>query len=190
MFSGIVEFVGTVAQAPTRGRKSTLAIGCPKIKSLALGSSLAVNGVCLTVSSRKKGLLYFDLLKETLRCTNLGFLHAQDLVNLERALVFGKRIEGHLVQGHVDGVGKILKVLARKKEKSFLIGCPARLRKFLLEKGSITVNGVSLTLGKIERGAFGVHCVAHTLKNTNLGGLKVGSPVNLEVDLVAKAVLL
>ena len=192
MFTGIVEKMGKVK---TLGPVSRLRSGSgfriflnvgPKWDRLPIGSSVAVDGVCLTVSGRGRGVLSFDLLKETLKMTRFSSLRAGDRVNLERALRVGRRIEGHFVQGHVDGTGKVLKVLRRNKEKSFLVSFPKSIKNYILPKGSIALNGVSLTIGKIQTGAFWVYVIPHTSKKTNLGLIRQGDHVNLEADVLLK----
>ena len=187
MFTGIVEKKAQILEwSPSRpGRSISLKVAGGWDK-LALGSSVSVDGCCLTVSRRGRGRIVFDLLNETLRRTRFSSLRPGDWVNLERPLKSGQRIEGHFVLGHIDGTGKILKALSGKKEKSLLISFPQVVKNYILSKGSVAVNGVSLTIGKIEKGAFWVHGIPHTLKWTNLDQLAPGDRVNLEADALLK----
>ena len=183
MFTGIVECVGIVR----KGLSETLSVEVPAIwKDVKVGSSVAVHGVCLTVVRKTEKRLYFNVIGETKARTVLGKFRAGQKVNLERSMKAGGRFEGHVVLGHVDGVGKIQKVLDQKGQTSFLIGYPPALKRFLVEKGSVAVNGVSMTLGKVGQKAFWVHCIPHTYRRTHFGSLKPGEPVNLEGDILAK----
>lgn len=185
MFTGIIEDLGVVA----RPGKSLLEIKVPaRMRRLPIGASLSVNGACLTVSKKKGGRLFFYLLKETRLRTNLARLGAGERVNLERPLKWKGRVGGHFVPGHVDGTGRVLEIKTTRSEKSFLIRPPADTRRFIREKGSIALNGVSLTVGKVRAGAFWAHAVPLTLARTNLGDLRVRDRVNLEADRPAKSV--
>ena len=195
MFTGIIEKKTEVAALKSTGGGKRLLVWLPKgWKRPLLGSSIAVDGACLTVvagarrlpAGGQAPLLTFDLLAETLRKTHFRSSRPGDIVNLERPVKSGQRIDGHIVQGHVDGTGKALKVLRRKREKSLLISFPKTLKKYLIPKGSIAVNGVSLTLGKTEKNAFWVHVIPHTLKITNLADLSPGDRVHLEADALLK----
>ena len=191
MFTGIVEGVGTIFPVKTGERKSSrsriLSVLVPKkFMSLRTGQSLAVNGACLTVASKRGSVLSFDLLRETERRTMFESLKPGDSVNLERAMRLGSRLEGHFVLGHVDGTGVVRRIVSHGKEKTFFITQPIVIKRYIMEKGSIAVNGVSLTIGQSNRSDFSVHCIPHTLKSTNLGFLKVGRRVNLEADVLIK----
>lgn len=184
MFTGIVETTGEV-----RSRRPDLLSVLPvrPLKEIAVGESVSVDGVCLTVDRVRKGEVAFRLLPETLRATTLGLLKPGRRVNLERSLRAGRRVGGHLLLGHVDGRGKIL---SRRREGNTLtleISLPAGLAGLLVPKGPVAVDGVSLTLDpKLGRNRFSVHLIAHTLSATALGGKREGDRVNLEIDLVAK----
>ena len=189
MFTGVIEVLGrvTACSKKTAGASLKLEIETPKAFSdRRVGSSVAVQGVCLTVVGRKGRRISFQVVRETLRRSTLGQLKPGDRVHLERPLRHGERLEGHFVQGHVDGVGVVQKVLGSKSEKSFLIRYPRKLKRHLAEKGSIAVDGVSLTLGKVLPSGFWIHCVPHTLKLTRFSSLSVGDRVNLETDLLSK----
>lgn len=190
MFTGIVEGVGILQNSivkPKKGATSLMRLKPPHfLKQLKIGSSLAVNGVCLTVIGKANDVILFRMVLETIRRSMLGHLQAGDRVNLERPLKASSRIEGHFVLGHVDGVGTLLKIEHRKKNSSFLIHYPKNLDDYILEKGSIAIDGVSLTVGEVGRGAFWVHVIPHTLKVTNFSGYRPGTRVNLEADILMK----
>lgn len=183
MFTGIVETVGTAAEV------SGLHLGIESdLTDLVVGESIAVNGVCLTVTRPDGGSFVADLSEETLRRTSLGSLKAGSPVNLERAMPAGGRFGGHVVQGHVDGVGTVAgaREFEGSVEMSFTI--PAELERYLVHKGSVTLEGVSLTVATLEPGRFAVALIPHTLKSTTLGAKLPGDPVNIEVDVLAKYV--
>lgn len=189
MFTGIVERLGVVLKGPKKagGSVGVLEIELPLAwKEIKIGSSIALNGACLTVVKKTGKRLSFNVISETKARTILGRLRPGQRVNLERAMKMGGRFEGHVVLGHVDGVGKILKIINQKGQTSFLIAYPKGLKTTLVEKGSVAINGVSMTLGKVLKKSFWVHCIPHTLRQTHFGGLKTGDAVNLEGDILAK----
>ena len=185
MFTGIVEELGVVREmGPTR-----LSVGCRTVTSdSAPGASVAVNGACLTVVERSNDQLAFDLSEETIRRTSFARLRQGDPVNLERALTLSSRLGGHLVQGHVDGVGRVSGLEPMEGGAWLTVSAPADLAHYLVEKGSIGVDGVSLTIAARDGLVFSVALVPHTLHVTTLGSARVGDPVNIEVDLIAKYV--
>jgi riboflavin synthase len=185
MFTGIVEERGVVRElAPTR-----LVVGCRTVnRDSDVGASVAVNGCCLTVVERTEDDLAFDLSEETLRCTSLARLAESDPVNLERPLTLSSRLGGHLVQGHVDGVGEVVGLERTSVGATLVVTPPVGLVRYLVKKGSIAVDGVSLTVAAMQEGAFSVALIPHTLNVTTLGSARVGDPVNLEVDVIAKYV--
>jgi riboflavin synthase len=188
MFTGIVEELGSVVAVEDRGQDARLRVRGPLVTSDArLGDSIAVDGVCLTVSELPgDGTFAADVMPESLRRTALGSLVAGAPVNLERALAVGGRYGGHVVQGHVDGVGSVLARRPGERWDEVEIAVPAALARYVAEKGSIAVSGVSLTVTHVSDEAFGVSLIPTTLAGTTLGTLVVGSPVNLEVDVLAK----
>jgi riboflavin synthase len=188
MFTGIVEELGSVVAVEDRGQDARLRVRGPLVTSDArLGDSIAVDGVCLTVSELPgDGTFAADVMPESLRRTALGSLVAGAPVNLERALAVGGRYGGHVVQGHVDGVGSVLARRPGERWDEVEIAVPAALARYVAEKGSIAVSGVSLTVTHVSDEAFGVSLIPTTLAGTTLGALVVGSPVNLEVDVLAK----
>ncbi len=155
---------------------------------LALGESVAVNGCCLTVTAHDAETCRFEAGPETLRRTNLGDLRNGDRVNLERSLRVGDRLGGHIVQGHIDGVGRIERILSDGAWVMIWFACPPELSAQMVSKGSVAVDGVSLTLVDVEDGRFSVALIPHTLAHTTLGFKRPGDPVNLETDLLAKYV--
>jgi riboflavin synthase len=191
MFTGIVEGTGTVAAlaAVAGGSGARLEVEAPWLAGqLALGESVAVNGCCLTVAEPAPAGFAADLVAETLRRTALGGLRPGARVNLERPLPLGGRLGGHLVQGHVDGVARLLDRTRVGDGEEVRIELPADLERYLVEKGSIAVDGVSLTVAGVGPGWFAVALVPHTLEVTTLGDRRPGDPVQLEVDVVAKYV--
>ena len=191
MFTGIVEAlgqVGTVEAGPAGGRRLRVAVPDEPGWRLGLGESVAVSGVCLTVVESAAGRLAFDLTEETLRVTTLGGVAAGDAVNLERPLRLDARLGGHLVLGHVDGVGHVTAVRPEGDGARVEVAAPAPLRPLLIPKGSVAVDGVSLTVAQLEPGAFAVALIPHTLAVTTLGRRRPGDRVNLEMDVIGKYV--
>jgi riboflavin synthase len=190
MFTGIVEELGEVVYLTDAGGDSAvIAVRGPLVTSDARhGDSIAVNGVCLTVIDNVDGVFTADVMGETLRRSSLGVLRAGSPVNLERAATVGSRLGGHLVQGHVDGVATIIAREPADEWEVLRFSLPTELSRYVVEKGSITVDGVSLTVTDTDDESFGVGLIPTTLKLTVLGAKGVGDPVNLEVDIIAKYV--
>jgi riboflavin synthase len=185
MFTGIVAEVGQVISL----LPNQLIVGAgPVLKGLELGGSMAVNGVCLTVTDITSNSFSVGLSQETLKRTNLGFLHTGDRVNLERPLGFGGELGGHLVQGHVDGIGKIARITPQTGATVFRFEAPDEIMRFLVEKGFIAVEGISLTITAIETGYFEISVVDYSKNHTNLGYHRIGDSVNLEIDIISKYV--
>jgi riboflavin synthase len=185
MFTGIIEEVGRVKLASG----SELAIAASKVMAgIEAGASTAVNGVCLTVAQFEQDSFSVKVMPETLRRTNLGRLKAGDGVNLERALPLGGRLGGHLVQGHVDATGRITYIRGEGEALLIRFDAPPEIMEYLVEKGFIAVDGISLTIVSRDSGSFQVSVVDYTRQNTNLGSRRVGDLVNLEVDIIAKYV--
>jgi riboflavin synthase len=185
MFTGLVEAVGTMRSLEHRGDAARLTLETRLASELHLGESLAVNGCCLTVTS-KEDYVAFDLLAETLNRTNLGALQPGSRVNLERALRADGRFGGHFVQGHIDTTANVIAADSKGTDLNLLIEIPASGAGYFIEKGSIAVNGVSLTVASLAENHFGLWIIPHTLQETNLGDLKAGDRVNLEYDMLAK----
>ncbi len=190
MFTGIVEELGEVVRL-TDGQadSAVLAVRGPLVTSDARhGDSISVNGVCLTVIDNVDGVFTADVMGETLRRSSLGALEVGTPVNLERAATVGSRLGGHLVQGHVDGVAHIVSRSPEDDWEILRFSLPTDLAKYVVEKGSITVDGVSLTVMAVDAETFQVGLIPATLKLTVLGAKSIGDPVNLEVDVIAKYV--
>ena len=190
MFTGIVEEVGRLRGLRRDNGSAVLDIDCTVVVSDArLGDSISVNGVCLTVTSLpERGGFTADLMGETLARTSLGAMSEGDAVNLERALAVGGRLGGHLVQGHVDGVGTVAAVEPQEHWTVLRVSLPVDLRRYLVAKGSITVDGTSLTVMEVGPAHFAVGLIPHTMDATSLRDRRPGDPVNLEVDVIAKYV--
>lgn len=189
MFSGIIADIGSIKQASDREGGLRLVIATSKLDlgDVQLGDSIAVNGVCLTVVAHSDSLFTVDVSRETLNCTEgLGAIGAP--VNLEKALRLSDRLGGHLVSGHVDGVGEVMEFTDLGESWQLVVRAPQALAKYIAVKGSITVNGVSLTVNRVRGRRFSINLIPHTLMMTNLKVLSKGSRVNLEVDLIARYV--
>ena len=189
MFTGIVEELGEVVAVEPLADASRLTVRGPLVTSDAgHGDSISVNGVCLTVVANDDGAFTADVMSETLKRSSLGVLVPGSPVNLERAVRVSDRLGGHVVQGHVDGTGDILAVTPDEHWTVVRVALPAGLGRYVVEKGSITVDGVSLTVSAIEDAWFEVSLIPTTLGSTTLGSKGPGDPVNLEVDVIAKHV--
>jgi len=184
MFTGLIAGLGEVVESTS----SKLVVKTPW-KALAYGESISVEGVCLTVERRKAGRVQFEVGPETRRITTLGHLKAGDTVNLERALRVGDRLGGHWVTGHVEGIGHIRAIRRERNAWWLTIQIPKTLRKFAMAKGSITIDGISLTVAALRGDQVSIMIIPHTWTHTTLQQKKPGSPVNLEMDLFAKYVL-
>ncbi|RNL64093.1 riboflavin synthase [Nocardioides marmoriginsengisoli] len=189
MFTGIVEELGQVAGIEPLHEAVRLSVKGPVVAGDARpGDSIAVNGVCLTVVTNKKGVFTADVMLQTLANTSLGALKVGTRVNLERAVTPATRLGGHIVQGHVDGSGEILSRTPSEHWELVRISLPFELNRYLVDKGSITVDGISLTVADVEAESFTVSLIPETLARTTLGFKQPGDPVNLEVDVIAKYV--
>jgi riboflavin synthase len=190
MFTGLVETLGTIGRVEPDGAGGRhLTVTAPDIaRELTLGDSVAINGACLTVVERNEASFRFQAGPETLQRTNLGELAVGDRVNLERALRVGDRLGGHLVQGHVDGIGRVAERLRQGDWELVWFSCSAELTAQMVSKGSVAVDGVSLTLVDVTAERFSVALIPHTLLHTTLGRKQPGASVNLETDLLAKYV--
>jgi len=190
MFTGIIEGTAKVLDiGKSRGSRSamrmTLSLG--KIsKGMKLGDSLAVNGTCLTVRKLGKGNAEFEMIGETMKRTSLGSIAKGDRVNVERSLKSDGRIEGHFVLGHVDGVGKITEIKKMKNQVDIHITIPSSLTRYVVEKGSITIEGISLTVVAIKGTRLTISLIPHTMEITNMSHKKTGDRVNVEADILAK----
>ena len=182
MFTGIVQGTGTVVSTRDGETIRTLIIELPNVERLAIGASVAINGVCLTATRIDSNQVHFDVIQETLTRTSIGELEATHLVNVERSLTFGDEIGGHILSGHVMGTGLVHTVDRSGEGMNLEILVPSELRKFILEKGYIGVDGISLTVGAVQNGCFSLHIIPETLRLTTLGHHEVGDAVNLEID--------
>ena len=189
MFTGLVEHLGTInsiAQEPP-GVRLAIAAG-PLAQGVQIGDSICTNGCCLSVIKNAGGTLEFQLGPETMQRTNFGSCKSGDYVNLERSLTLQSRLDGHLVTGHIDGLGILEERIQEKDWVTCRFTCPTNLLNQLVAKGSIAVDGVSLTVVCVNETSFSVALIPHTLENTTLGALAVGDTVNLETDLLSKYV--
>jgi len=188
MFTGIVQTRGTVTSVETRGGDGQLAIDAPELGAFELGDSISVSGACLTAVARTCGGFVADVSRETLDRTTLGTLEAGSTVNLELPLTPASALGGHLVTGHVDGVGELVSQGEDARSRRMRLRAPAGLERYIAAKGSICVDGVSLTVNEVEGREFGVNIIPHTAAVTTLGAARPGSRFNLEVDLIARYV--
>jgi len=189
MFTGIIEEVGNIASIEKKGKSLSLIIEAIKVtKKINVGDSVSVNGVCLTATKVIENAFYADVSPETFERTNLKYLNSGSKVNLETSLTLNKPIGGHIVLGHVDGIGKIISKNRLQEFFEFIIDFPSELRKYMIEKGSIAINGISLTINKIFENRISLMIIPHTFENTNLKYIRAGEFVNLEVDIIGKYV--
>ncbi len=188
MFTGIIQAIGEVRRIEPRGGDVRLTIGTGRlpVADMTLGDSLAVNGVCLTVISSGAAEVGADVSRETLSQTTLGALAPGSAVNLEKALTLSTPLGGHLVSGHVDGVGQVLERREEARSSRLHLLAPDELARYIAPKGSICVDGTSLTVNRVDGSRFDVNIVPHTLTATIIGGYRPGTRVNLEVDLIAR----
>ena len=185
MFTGIVEEVGTI-RAMTKGE---LVIGASKVlQDVALGDSIAVNGICLTVTKFDAASFHVDVMPETMRRTSLALLQKGSHVNLERALTLSSRLGGHIVSGHIDGTGRILSFTEEGNAILLKIAAEAGLLRYIIEKGSVALDGISLTVTEVTSQDFTVSLIPHTREVTILGERKAGDPINIENDVIGKYV--
>ena len=190
MFTGIIEDIGIVESIENKKNLSVLKIRAKKVaRGVKAGDSIAVDGVCLTVTATDKKKLAFDVMRETLIKTTLGSLKLQQKVNLERALKMGDRLSGHFVTGHVDCVSRIKDLIKGKNYLELKMDLPKNLLKYVASKGSVCIDGVSLTVGQVRKNDFSVYLIPFTKKMTTLGLKQKGNKLNVEVDLLAKYIL-
>lgn len=188
MFTGIIEAVGQLRQLERRGEdlRLTVASGKLPLEDVQLGDSIATNGVCLTVVEKLSDGYVADVSGETLARTNFAHYQIGQSVNLERAVTPNTRLGGHMVSGHVDGLASVESITPRGRAIDFWLRAPNGLGRYIPEKGSVTIDGISLTVNEVDGGRFRLTIVPHTLQETTLGQLSPGSTVNLEVDLIAR----
>ena len=193
MFTGVIEGLGNIVRfdkKTTNRSAAKMKIKLGKIaKGLKIGDSVAINGVCLTAVNISKDVAEFEMVGETIKKTNLGSLKSGNKVNIERSLKVGERLEGHFVLGHVDGVGIISKMEKQPNQIKIWTKVPKELSKYIIKKGSVTVDGISLTVVDVLQDQFSVSIIPHTMKITNLSYKKVGDKVNIETDILGKYIL-
>jgi riboflavin synthase len=188
MFTGIIQAIGQIKTKDMHDKGAVLSFASSELdfSNVAIGDSIAVNGVCLTAIEISNNSFKADLSQETLDCSIFGDLSVGDDINLEKALRLNQGIDGHLVSGHVDGQGEVVDRTIQGESTRFKISAPQNLVKYIARKGSITINGVSLTVNSIENNVFDVNIVPHTLTATTLGQLSIGNKINLEIDIIAR----
>ena len=189
MFTGLIEALGTVERLAEGSTSCRLTVRAPQLLSgVKIGDSIAVNGVCLTVVHLRGDTFTADVMPETVRRTTLHLLQPGDRVNLEKALRPTDGLDGHIVQGHVEGVGTIQQIISEGNARVYRIQAPGELLRYIVEKGSIAVDGISLTVTETDDSGFGVSLIPHTAKMTTLGYKSAGDAVNLETDILARYV--
>ena len=190
MFTGIIQATGIIKNINSHDKGSVITFQSSAFdfSQIKIGDSIAVNGVCLTVISFDKDFFVADLSQETLNCTSYKDAFEGKVVNMESALKLDQGIDGHLVSGHVDGIAKINDKYQEGESFRFQIEAPVELRKYIAKKGSVTLDGISLTVNNINEKEFNVNIVPHTLENTNLSSLEIGDKLNIEVDMIARYV--
>lgn len=188
MFTGIIAAIGKIDAVLPKGGDLSLEVATQQLdlSDVALGDSIAINGVCLTVVNINSSILTFDVSRESIDRTSLGNAKAGSEVNLEKALAVGERLGGHFVSGHVDGLGSVLSLKESARSIQFRFEIPADLSRYIAEKGSICIDGVSLTVNNVGANWFEVNIIPHTMQETIMSSYAVGSKVNLEVDLIAR----
>jgi len=188
VFSGIIKGQGKILESRSQGGDRQLVVGTAGVNlgEIAVGDSIAVNGVCLTATNLKDAAFTADVSAETLQKTTLGSLQSGAAVNLEASLRVGETIDGHLVYGHVDGVGRVVEIAAAARSVALTIEVPQALARYIAVKGSVTVDGVSLTVNAVAADRFSVNIIPHTREITVISGYLNGTPVNIEVDMIAR----
>jgi riboflavin synthase len=182
MFTGIVQGVGKVITKTSHNTVTSMTIKLPNVNNLAIGASVSINGVCLTVVSIDSNIVHFDIIDETLERTNLGDISVGDFVNIERSLKFGDEVGGHVLSGHIFDTGIINSKAKKGDQMTLSILAPPSIQKYLTEKGYIAIDGISLTVGEIKDGCFDLHIIPETMRLTILDSKEVGDIVNIEID--------
>ena len=189
MFTGIIEEIGKIEKIEKKGKSATLVITCDKVlNGTKIGDSIAVNGICLTVTNINKNNYETDVMPETMKRSSLKDIKKGDAVNLERALKMDERLGGHIVSGHIDGTGKIERIEKDYNAIWLQISTKSDLMKYIVEKGSVAIDGISLTVAEVEDFSFKVSIIPHTQKETNLGDKEKNDIVNIECDIIGKYV--
>ena len=182
MFTGIVQGIGEIVAKTTVNTVTSMTIRLPNVENLAIGASVSINGVCLTVVSIESNNVQFDVIDETIDRTNLGDVSVGDTVNIERSLKFGDEVGGHILSGHILDTGIINSKTKKGDQMSLSVLAPPSVQKYLTEKGYIAIDGISLTIGKISNGCFDLHIIPETMRLTILDSKEVGDIVNIEID--------
>jgi len=189
MFTGLIETIGRVTACERRGGAAVLTVATTlPVSEIAIGDSVAVNGACLTVTAKGDAALTFDVSPESLASTTIESLRSGQMVNLERALRLGDRMGGHIVTGHVDCIGSLLQISETSGNRVLEFSLPPDHARYLVQKGSVTIDGVSLTVNAVSRGGFSVNIIPLTYSSTALAQLKAGGRVNIETDIIGKYV--
>lgn len=189
MFTGLIEAIGKVTSCERRGAAAVLSVTTPLPSSeIAIGDSLSVNGACLTVTAKREKALTFDVSPETLASTTIGNLRSGNSVNLERAMRLGDRMGGHIVTGHIDCIGKIARISETSGNHVLEFNLPTEHARYLITKGSVAINGISLTVNTVTQAGFSVNIIPLTYSATTLSALKIGEEVNIETDVIGKYV--
>jgi len=186
MFTGIITKISTVERASEKDGSFFVLIKKPKGWKVKLGESISINGVCSTVKNLSKDSFEVEYMPETLKKTTAGTFTKGRVVNLEKSLTLNQLLDGHIVQGHIDARGKIIEIQNVKKSKVMKIQAPKKVLALIVEKGSVSVDGISLTVVEVKKNWFSISLVEYTLENTNLGTIKKGTEVNIETDILAK----
>lgn len=187
MFTGIINHIG-IFKGYRKGKQEMAAEAATLSSRIEIGESLSVNGVCLSLIKKEKNVLFFNLARETIERTNLGSLRQGVKLNLELPLTLSSPLSGHLITGHIDSRGKVVKIVQRQAGKRVTVSFPPKLRKYFIPKGSVALNGVSLTIADLGTSSFDVELVPITLENSNLGESKRGDDINIECDMIGKYV--
>ena len=187
MFTGIIEDLVEVEELKKNDGYWNMSINT-KFKDVKIGASIAINGVCLTVASMENRRLYFDIINETLEKTNLRYLESNDLVNIERCVRLNERLDGHIVQGHIECIGELISKITKNSETKIRIKIESKYMKYCIYKGSIAVDGISLTISNLGEDFIECSIIPHTLKNTTIGIKKIGQLFNIETDMISKYV--
>jgi len=187
MFTGIINHIG-IFKGYRKGKQEMAAEAATLSSRIEIGESLSVNGVCLSLIKKEKNMLFFNLARETIERTNLGSLRQGVKLNLELPLTLSSPLSGHLITGHIDSRGKIVKIVQRQAGKRVTVSFPPELRKYFIPEGSVALNGISLTIADLGTSSFDVELVPITLENSNLGESKRGDDINIECDMIGKYV--
>ncbi len=189
MFTGLIEDIGTVTAFERRGAAAVLSLSTTlPVRDIALGDSIAVNGACLTVTSMSGNMISFDVSPESLTCTTLGSLKSGNRVNLERALRLGDRLGGHIVTGHIDCIGSLARITETSGNRVLEFTLPPENARYLITKGSVAINGISLTVNRVGKAEFSVNIIPLTQSATTLDTIRSGDSVNIETDIIGKYV--